>query len=92
MLRSRYSTPRPADSITPLTSRHRVTRQRDGEAALLCDAQPGTAMLEHTHGHDEECLMVQGERFVDDVSLQPDDYQLAGQAAGTGSLKPTPAW
>jgi len=36
-------------------------RQRDGEAALLCYAQPGTAEPEHTHGHDEECLMEQGE-------------------------------
>jgi quercetin dioxygenase-like cupin family protein len=31
----------------------------------------------HGHGHDEECLMVQGELFLDDVLLQPGDYQLA---------------
>jgi hypothetical protein len=61
MLRSRYSTPRPADPITPLASQRGVMRQRDGEAALLCYAQPGTAEPEHTHGHDEECLMERGE-------------------------------
>ena len=35
----------------------------------------------HDHGHDEECLMLQGELFLDDVLLQEGDYQLA--PAGT---------
>ena len=32
-------------------------------------------MPQHTHGHDEECLMVQGELFLDDLLLQEGDYQ-----------------
>ena len=60
----------------------RVLWQRDGQAALLYYAQPGAQVPNHTHGHDEECLMVQGELFLDDVLLQPGDYQLA--PAGTG--------
>ena len=62
--------------------RRRVLWQRDGEAALLYLAQPGASVPQHTHGHDEECLMVQGELFLDDVLLQEGDYQLA--PAGTG--------
>jgi ChrR Cupin-like domain len=59
----------------------RVLWQRDGQAALLYYAQAGAAVPLHSHGHDEECLMVQGELFLDDVLLRPGDYQLA--PAGT---------
>lgn len=62
--------------------RRRVLWQRDGQAALLYHAQAGAAVPQHTHGHDEECLMVQGELFLDDLLLQEGDYQLA--PAGTG--------
>ncbi|MDT9000740.1 cupin domain-containing protein [Paucibacter sp. APW11] len=60
----------------------RVLWQQDGQAALLYYAQPGAQVPQHRHGHDEECLMVQGELFLDDVLLQAGDYQLA--PAGTG--------
>ncbi len=60
----------------------RVLWQRDGQAAMLYYAQPGSNVPMHSHGHDEECLMVQGELFLDDVLLQVGDYQLA--PAGTG--------
>ncbi len=62
--------------------RWRVLWQHEGQAALLYHAQPGAAIPWHTHGHDEECLMLQGELFLDDVLLQEGDYQLA--PAGTG--------
>ena len=61
--------------------RRRVLWQHDGQAAMLYCAQPGASVPLHTHGHDEECLMVQGELFLDDVLLQEGDYQLA--PAGT---------
>jgi quercetin dioxygenase-like cupin family protein len=60
----------------------RVLWAHAGQAAMLYYAQPGASVPLHTHGHDEECLMVQGELFLDDVLLQPGDYQLA--PAGTG--------
>jgi quercetin dioxygenase-like cupin family protein len=60
----------------------RVLWQHAGQAAMLYYARPGASVPLHTHGHDEECLMVQGELFLDDVLLQPGDYQLA--PAGTG--------
>lgn len=62
--------------------RRRVLWQHDGQAALLYYAQPGASVPMHSHCHDEECLMVQGELFLDDVLLQSGDYQLA--PAGTG--------
>lgn len=61
--------------------RRRVLWRRDGQAALLYHAQAGAALPLHVHGHDEECLMVQGELFLDDLLLQEGDYQLA--PAGT---------
>jgi quercetin dioxygenase-like cupin family protein len=55
----------------------RVLWQRDGQAALLYYVQAGVKLPHHGHRHDEECLMLQGELFLDDVLLQPGDYQLA---------------
>jgi len=60
----------------------RVLWQRDGQAALLYYAQPGARVPQHSHGHDEECLMIQGELFLDDLLLQPGDYQLAPAGSG----------
>jgi hypothetical protein len=62
--------------------RRRVLWMAGGEAALLYRADPGARVPGHSHGHDEECLMVQGELFLDDVLLLQGDYQLA--PAGTG--------
>lgn len=59
----------------------RVLWQRGREAALLYRVQPGSAVPHHGHGHDEECLMVEGEVFVDDILLRRGEYQLA--PAGT---------
>jgi quercetin dioxygenase-like cupin family protein len=60
----------------------RVLWQHAGQAAMLYYAQPGAMVPNHMHGHDEECLMVQGELFLDDVLLQPGDYQLAPAGSG----------
>ena len=60
----------------------RVLWTAGGEAALLYRADPGAKVPGHGHGHDEECMTVQGEIFLDDMLLQAGDYQLA--PAGTG--------
>ncbi len=62
--------------------RRRVLWARDGQAALLYRAEPGAAVPQHRHGHDEECLMVAGELFLDDLLLQRGDYQLAPAGSG----------
>ncbi|MBI3369982.1 MAG: cupin domain-containing protein, partial [Burkholderiales bacterium] len=61
--------------------KRRVMWTQDGEAALLYHALPGAQVPRHGHGHDEECLMLDGDVFLDDVLLRPGDYQLA--PAGT---------
>jgi mannose-6-phosphate isomerase-like protein (cupin superfamily) len=61
--------------------RRRVLWECDGEAALLYQADAGALVPHHTHARDEECLMVSGELFLDDVLLRTGDYQLA--PAGT---------
>jgi quercetin dioxygenase-like cupin family protein len=60
----------------------RVLWQRAGQAAMLYFTEPGASVPHHGHGHDEECLMVQGDLFLDDVLLQEGDYQLAPAGSG----------
>lgn len=62
--------------------RRRVLWRRGAQAAMLYHTQPGAMVPHHVHGHDEECLMVEGDLFLDDILLRPGDYQLA--PAGTG--------
>jgi len=62
--------------------RRRVLWQRNGQAAMLYHTEPGASVASHTHGHDEECLMVQGDLFLDDVLLQEGDYQIAPAGSG----------
>lgn len=59
----------------------RVVWQSGSEAAMLYRVQPGGSVPCHGHGHDEECLMIEGDVFVDDLLLRAGDYQLA--PAGT---------
>jgi len=59
----------------------RVLWQCGSESALLYRVQPGVEVPSHGHGHDEECLMVEGDVFVDDILLRAGEYQLA--PAGT---------
>ena len=51
------------------------------QAAMLYHTVAGATVPHHGHRSDEECLMVEGDLFLDDVLLQPGDYQLA--PAGT---------
>lgn len=85
----------PATSVTPRLQadaaehwhdfapgiRRRVMWQCGGQAAMLYETQPGAQVPLHGHGHDEECLMLAGELFLDDLLLRAGEYQLA--PAGT---------
>jgi quercetin dioxygenase-like cupin family protein len=71
----------------------RVLCQWGREAALLYRVQPGAGVPQHGHGHDEECLLLAGELFLDDLLLRDGDYQLApagthheGVSTDTGAL------
>ena len=54
-----------------------VLWQRDGQAAMLYRTVAGATVPRHVHHHDEECLMLAGDIFLDEVLLRPLDYQLA---------------
>lgn len=62
--------------------RRRVLWQHAGQAALLYRVDAGASVPQHHHGHDEECLMLQGELFLDDRLLRAGDYQLAPAGSG----------
>lgn len=49
--------------------------------AFLFHALPGASVPTHRHHHDEECLMLEGELYIDDELLRAGEYQLA--PAGT---------
>lgn len=66
--------------------RRRVLWQRGSEAALLYRTAPGVSVPHHGHGHDEECLMLDGDLFLDEVLLRPLDYQLAPAGTEHGSV------
>jgi quercetin dioxygenase-like cupin family protein len=57
--------------------RRRVLWERDGQAAMLYLTEPLAEVPHHSHHHDEECFMVQGELYLDDTLLMEGDYQLA---------------
>jgi quercetin dioxygenase-like cupin family protein len=56
------------------------------EAAMLYRAQPGASVPRHAHDHDEECLMLEGELFLDDVLLRAGEFQLAPAGTGHGGV------
>jgi quercetin dioxygenase-like cupin family protein len=57
--------------------KRRVLWHSNGIAAMLYLTQPHANVPLHSHTHDEECLMVQGELYLDDTLLLEGDYQLA---------------
>ncbi len=80
------------DDFAPGIKR-RLLWVRGREAAMLYHALPGAGVPRHGHGHDEECLMLAGDLFVDDLLLRRGDYQMApagtlhgGLATDTGAV------
>lgn len=55
----------------------RLLWQAGAQGAFLIHALPGAAVPGHRHLHDEECLMLDGELFLDEVLLRRGEYQLA---------------
>jgi hypothetical protein len=66
--------------------RRRLMWSRGGEAAMLYRVDPGTGVARHGHRHDEECLVLAGELFLDDLLLRPGEYQVAPAGTVHGSV------
>ena len=67
----------------PLADRisRRLLAPPRGAAAYLVRMAPGAAAPAHRHGHAEECMLLAGEMYLDDLLLLGGDFQLA-QAGG----------
>jgi anti-sigma factor ChrR (cupin superfamily) len=64
------------ESFAPGIQRRVLWRAGDA-CAYIARAQLGAAVPPHGHGHDEECLMLEGELFAGDVLLCQGELQLA---------------
>jgi hypothetical protein len=55
----------------------KVLRGVGGVMSTLARIASGAQVVDHGHILDEECLMLQGDLFLGDILLRPDDYQVA---------------
>lgn len=60
-------------------------RQVGDVLSALVRIQRDTYVVDHSHTLDEDCMMLQGDIFLGDILLRPDDYQLA--QAGCNHVK-----
>lgn len=58
-------------------SRRVLAPLQDSAAAYLVRMTAGAAAPAHRHAHTEECLVLEGEMFLDDILLFGGDFQLA---------------
>jgi quercetin dioxygenase-like cupin family protein len=70
----------------PGIQRRLLHAEAGGAAAMLYRTVPGATVPHHGHGHDEECYMVEGELFLDDLLLRRGEYQLAPAGSEHGSV------
>jgi ChrR Cupin-like domain len=54
--------------------------------SVLVRMRAGASVNSHSHGLEEECMMLAGEAFVGDTLLRSSDYQLAPQGSRHGAL------
>jgi quercetin dioxygenase-like cupin family protein len=57
-----------------------------GARSLLARLDPGVAMPAHDHGFPEECLVLQGEITIGDITVCAGDYHFAAKGARHGTL------
>lgn len=70
---------RPGVRIKPLHA--------EGERiSMLVQVDAGASVPAHSHGHGEQCLMVEGDLFLGDVLLCQGDFQFAPQGTCHGEL------
>jgi quercetin dioxygenase-like cupin family protein len=54
----------------------------DASISMLARFEPGASVAAHSHGLDEDCIMLRGDLYLSDTLLREGEYQLA--PAGTG--------
>jgi anti-sigma factor ChrR (cupin superfamily) len=58
----------------------------DASISILAKFEPGASVAAHSHGLDEDCIMLQGDLYLGDVLLRKHEYQLAPQGSRHGIL------
>ena len=58
----------------------------EDRVSMLARLEPGVSMPTHSHRFGEECLMLDGEMFLDDVLLRTGDFQWAPAGTRHGTL------
>lgn len=58
----------------------------DEMISMLVRMQPGASVPTHSHGRDEDCVMLEGELFLGDVLLREGEFQWAPAGSGHQEL------
>jgi len=53
----------------------------------LLRLEPGAIVVPHEHPLDEECLVLEGEAYIDDLRLRAGDYHLARKGVPHGAVR-----
>lgn len=54
--------------------------------SVLVKMRPGASVNAHSHGLEEECMMLAGEAFIGDTLLRSGDFQVAPQGSRHGAI------
>ena len=65
------------EALAEGVSRRLLAPPKGSAAAYLVQLAAGAAAPAHRHGHAEECLVLEGEMYLDDILLFSGDFQLA---------------
>ncbi len=55
--------------------------------SVMVRMRPGASVNSHSHGLEEECMMLAGEAFIGDTLLRGGEYQLAPQGSRHGAVQ-----
>lgn len=61
--------------------------ETSGARSLLARLDPGVSMPAHEHGFPEECLVLEGEITLGDITVGAGDYHFAAKGARHGTLR-----
>ena len=55
--------------------------------SVLLRMAPGGSLPAHSHGDDEECMVLEGEVYLGDIRVKAGDYHLALKGSHHGELR-----
>lgn len=55
--------------------------------SVLLRMAPGASLPAHSHGDDEECMVLEGEAYLGDIRVKAGDYHLAPKGSHHGEIR-----